>query len=425
MLKSIFRITTLIIIVSLFSACKKNWNDLGSQLIDQGDLIIISFDTLEIKTSIHTEDSLSSLNTATSYLGSIYETDFGLSNAAIYSEFRIPSSEVVFGEDAVADSMILSLKINSYYGDTSSTLNINVHEMLEQISTSETDSLGEESTITFYSNQDFEIDNISLATLAYTAEPTSNTSINIALTNDLAQSFLDASSENFVDNTAFQEFFKGLYITCEQIGEGGVLYELDLLNELSKISLHYHNSVSDSLTYDFQINSNADKMTRWSHDYSSTNIEALLEEESIDKGYIQGGAGLRTYLTLPSLASLKDSNYVIHKAELSIPYFFSENDSLFSIPNKLGLAAVNSEGKLELLTEDQNVQGASYFDGNANELNQTYTFNIARYIHKVIAEGYTNKLALYVPTSVLNPERVLLSNGTENSISLKLLVSEQ
>jgi len=425
MLKSIFRITTLIIIVSLFSACKKNWNDLGSQLIDQGDLIIISFDTLEIKTSIHTEDSLSSLNTATSYLGSIYETDFGLSNAAIYSEFRIPSSEVVFGEDAVADSMILSLKINSYYGDTSSTLNINVHEMLEQISTSETDSLGEESTITFYSNQDFEIDNISLATLAYTAEPTSNTSINIALTNDLAQSFLDASSENFVDNTAFQEFFKGLYITCEQIGEGGVLYELDLLNELSKISLHYHNSASDSLTYDFQINSNADKMTRWSHDYSSTNIEALLEEESIDIGYIQGGAGLRTYLTLPSLASLKDSNYVIHKAELSIPYFFSENDSLFSIPNKLGLAAVNSEGKLELLTEDQNVQGASYFDGNANELNQTYTFNIARYIHKVIAEGYTNKLALYVPTSVLNPERVLLSNGTENSISLKLLVSEQ
>ncbi len=425
MLKSIFRITTLIIIVSLFSACKKNWNELGSQLIDQGALIIISFDTLEIKTSIHIEDSLSSLNTATSYLGSIYETDFGLSNASIYSEFRIPSSEVVFGEDAIADSMILSLKINSYFGDTRSTLNINVHEMLEQISTSETDSLGEESTITFYSSQDFEIDNISLATVTYTGEPTSNTSINIALTNDLAQSFLDASSENFIDNTAFQEFFKGLYITCEQIGDGGVLYELDLLNELSKISLHYHNSVSDSLIYDFQINSNADKMTRWSHDYSSTNIEALLEEESIDIGYIQGGAGLRTYLTLPSLASLKDSNYVIHKAELSIPYFFSENDSLFSIPNKLGLAAVNSEGKLELLTEDQNVQGASYFDGNANELDQTYTFNIARYIHKVIAEGYTNKLALYLPTSVLNPERVLLSNGTENSISLKLLVSEQ
>jgi len=71
------------------------------------------------------------------------------------------------------------------------------------------------------------------------------------------------------------------------------------------------------------------------------------------------------------------------------------------------------------------VQGASYFDGNANALDQTYTFNIARYIHKVIAEDYTNKLALYVPSSVLNPERVLLSNGTTDVISLKLFVSKQ
>jgi hypothetical protein len=166
-------------------------------------------------------------------------------------------------------------------------------------------------------------------------------------------------------------------------------------------------------------------MTRWSHDYSSTNIESLLLEDNIDVAYVQGGAGLRTYIILPSLESLKDSNYVIHKAELTFPYFFSVNDSVFTIPSKLGLAAVNSEGKLEVLTEDQNIQGASYFDGNSNVLDQTYTFNIARYIHKVIAEGYTNKLALYVPSSVLNPERVLLSNGTENPIRLKLFVSKQ
>ena len=226
-------------------------------------------------------------------------------------------------------------------------------------------------------------------------------------------------------NIPFQEFFNGLYISCEQVNTGGLLLELDLLDTQSKITLYYHNTESDSLTYDFQINSNADKMTRWSHDYSSTNIESLLLEDDIDVAYVQGGAGLRTYITLPSLESLKDSNYVIHKAELTFPYFFSENDSVFTIPSKLGLAAVNSEGKLEVLTEDQNIQGASYFDGNSNVLDQTYTFNIARYIHKVIAEGYTNKLALYVPSSVLNPERVLLSNGTENTISLRLFVSKQ
>ena len=425
MLKSIFRISTIVVVVSLFSACKKDWNELGSQLIALDDMIMLSFDTLEIKASIHKEDSLSSLNTSTSFLGSINEADFGGSDAAIYTEFRTPSSDVVFGDDAVADSMILTLKLESYYGDTTSTLNINVQEMLEQIVTSATDSLGEDSTITFYSSQNFETDNINLASLPYNAEPKTNTTISLALTNDLAQSFLDANPENFVDNTAFQEFFNGLYISCEQVNTGGLLLELDLLDTQSKITLYYHNTESDSLNYDFQINSNADKMTRWSHDYSSTNIESLLLEDNIDVAYVQGGAGLRTYITLPSLESLKDSNYVIHKAELTFPYFFSENDSVFTIPSKLGLAAVNSEGKLEVLTEDQNIQGASYFDGNSNVLDQTYTFNIARYIHKVIAEGYTNKLALYVPSSVLNPERVLLSNGTENPIRLKLFVSKQ
>ena len=204
-----------------------------------------------------------------------------------------------------------------------------------------------------------------------------------------------------------------------------MLLELDLLDVSSKLTLYYQNSESDSLSYDFQINSNADKMTRWSHDYSTTNIPNLIGEEDLEQAYVQGSVGYRTYLTLPSLESLKDSNYVIHKAELTIPYFYNENDSVFSIPSKLGLAAVNSQGGLEILSEDQNIQGSSYFDGNSNILDQTYTFNIARYAHKVIEQGYTNKLAIYVPSSVISPERVLLLNDDVNSIKLKLFVSKQ
>jgi hypothetical protein len=425
MLKSIFRITALIVVVCLFSACKKDWNELGSQLIAKESWDLKSIDTLAIKASIHKEDSLSSLNTATSFLGSINSPSFGMTDAAIYTEFRMPSSDVEFGESAIADSIILTLTLNDYFGDTTSTLNVNVYEMLEQIITSTTDSLGEDSTITYYSSQEFETNNSILGSLSLSPEPEANSTINIVLNNELAQSFLDADASNFEDNSAFQDFFNGLYIATEQVATLGVLLELDLLDEKSKMTIYYHNTESDSLTYDFQINSNADRMTKWSHDYSSTAIESLIGEDDLETTYIQGGAGLRTYLTIPSLESLKDSNYVIHKAELTLPYFFSGNDSLFNIPNKLGLAAVNNDGKLEVLTEDQNIQGSSYFDGNANVLEKTYTFNIARYVHKVIEEGYTNKLALYVPASVLNPESVLLSNDSTKAISLQLLVSEQ
>ena len=425
MSKPMLKISVLFLLICLFSACKKNWNELGSQLIATENITVLSFDSLKIKASIHKEDSLSSLNTSSYFLGSFTDADFGSTNANIYTEFRMPSSDVVFGENAQADSIVLSFQIEGFYGDTSSALNISVKEMLEEITSSTTDSSGQDSSIVIYTDQDFLIDNTTIGSLSYTAASSGTTLVNINLTNEFAQSFLDAETLNFEDNTAFQSFFKGLYISCDQYTSQGMLLELDLLDVSSKLTLYYQNSESDSLSYDFQINSNADKMTRWSHDYSTTNIPNLIGEEDLVQAYVQGSVGYRTYLTLPSLESLKDSNYVIHKAELTIPYIYNENDSVFSIPSKLGLAAVNSQGGLEILSEDQNIQGSSYFDGNSNTLDQTYTFNIARYVHKVIEQGYTNRLALYVPSSVISPERVLISNDAVNSIKLKLFVSKQ
>lgn len=419
------RISILFLLICLFSACKKNWNELGSQLIATENITVLSFDSLKIKASIHKEDSLSSLNTSSYFLGSFTDADFGSTDASIYTEFRMPSSDVVFGENAQADSIVLSFQIEGFYGDTSSALNISVKEMLEEITISTTDSSGQDSSIVIYTDQDFLIDNTTIGSLSYTAASSGATLVNINLTNEFAQSFLDAETLNFEDNTAFQSFFKGLYISCDQFTSQGMLLELDLLDVSSKLTLYYQNSESDSLSYDFQINSNADKMTRWSHDYSTTNIPNLIGEEDLEQAYVQGSVGYRTYLTLPSLESLKDSNYVIHKAELTIPYIYNENDSVFSIPSKLGLAAVNSQGGLEILSEDQNIQGSSYFDGNSNTLDQTYTFNIARYVYKVIEQGYTNRLAIYVPSSVISPERVLISNDAVNSIKLKLFVSKQ
>lgn len=425
MCKPMVRISVLFLLICLFSACKKNWNELGSQLIATENITVLSFDSLKIKASIHKEDSLSSLNTSSYFLGSFTDADFGSTDASIYTEFRMPSSDVVFGENAQADSIVLSFQIEGFYGDTSSALNISVKEMLEEITSSTTDSSGQDSSIIIYTDQDFLIDNTTIGSLSYTAASSGTTLVNINLTNEFAQSFLDADTLNFEDNTAFQSFFKGLYISCDQFTSQGMLLELDLLDVSSKLTLYYQNNESDSLSYDFQINSNADKMTRWFHDYSTTNIPNLIGEEDLEQAYVQGSVGYRTYLTLPSLESLKDSNYVIHKAELTIPYIYNENDSVFGIPIKLGLAAVNSQGGLEILSEDQNIQGSSYFDGNSNVLDQTYTFNIARYVHKVIEQGYTNRLAIYVPSSVISPERVLISNDAVNSIKLKLFVSKQ
>ena len=412
-------------IAILFTACKKEWNELGSQLVVSDDLELFSFDEQEIKISVVKEDSLRSLNSSTSYIGYLNDPNFGYTSASLYTEFRIPSTDVDFGVSAQVDSIVLSLDIAGYYGDTLSPLTISVREMLETIETTTTDTLDVETFVNIYSTDDFDVDPQLLNNAQQELLPIASSKLKITLSNTFAQQFLDADSANFSDNESFQSFFNGLYIAVNQGLENGLLLELDLLNESSKLTLYYHNEISDSLSYDFQINSSADRMTRWSHDYSATEIESALNMEFVSQGYVQGGVGLRTYVELPDLNSLKDSNYVFHSAELIIPYISNELDSIFYGPSKLGLAAVNSDGNLEVLTEDQNIQGSTYFDGNRDEITQTYTFNIARYIHKVVQEGYTNRLALYVPTSVSQPQRLIINNNAQDGsgLRLKLLVS--
>ena len=424
-MKYLLRPIATLAVAVLFLACKKEWNELGSQLVVSDNFELFSFDDQEIKISVVKEDSLSSLNSSKSYIGSINDPYFGNTAASLYTEFRIPSTDVDFGASAQVDSFVLSLDIAGYYGDTLSTLSISVREMLETIETSITDSLDVETSLNIYSSDDFDVDPQPLNNPQQALQPIVNSELNIRLSDDFAEHFLYADSANYVDNEAFQSFFSGLYIRADQALDNGLLFELDLLNENSKLTLYYHNETADSLSYDFQINSSADRMTRWSHDYSSTEIESALNTEYVSQGYVQGSVGLRTYVELPDLNSLKDSNYVFHSAELIIPYISTEVDSLFYSPSKLGLAAVNSDGNLEVLTEDQNIQGSAYFDGNRNETSQTYTFNIARYIHKVVQEGYTNRLALYVPTSVSQPQRLIINNHAVDStgLRLKLLVS--
>tara|TARA_Y100000385_G_scaffold291915_1_gene373954 strand:- start:6813 stop:8132 length:1320 start_codon:yes stop_codon:yes gene_type:complete len=414
----------LIVSVVFVSACKKDWNELGSQLVVQEELTLFSFDEQPLELSLVKEDSLSTLNRPTFFLGSINSEIYGQTEAQVYTELSLPSSNVNFGPSAQVDSLVLTLDVTGYYGDTLSPIQIRVMEMLESIETSTSDSEGQDSTLSIFSFQEFDHYTEKIGEKDFYFVPAANGQIRISMSIELGQYFLEADPENFVDNETFQSFFKGLFISCESTMTRGLLLEISA-SENSKLSLYYHTDEASSLIYDFEIDNNADKMTHWSQNHSS-DIELLFGEENISFSYVQGGVGLRTYIDLPNLSALKDSNFVIHKAELVLPYLTTENDEIYTLPVRLGLAGVNSEGKLEVLNEDQNIQGSTYFDGTINEINNTYTFNIARYIQKVIREDYTSRLALYVPTSVTQPERVMLINGELEGarMQLKLVVSK-
>ena len=56
-MKHLFSCATVLVVITLFSACKKDWNELGSQLIVLDDLQVLSFEDQQIKVSVVKEDS--------------------------------------------------------------------------------------------------------------------------------------------------------------------------------------------------------------------------------------------------------------------------------------------------------------------------------------------------------------------------------
>ena len=63
-MKYILRPIATMAVAILFTACKKEWNELGSQLVVSEDLELFSFDDQQIKISVVKEDSLRSLNSS-------------------------------------------------------------------------------------------------------------------------------------------------------------------------------------------------------------------------------------------------------------------------------------------------------------------------------------------------------------------------
>lgn len=396
--------------LTIFIGCKKESNLIGYSVIDPNELEILYLDNLPVNLSIIKEDSLSSFNTPTSYLGKIFDENFGYTKASIYTEIRLSNSNVNFNESLIIDSVILSLKIADFYGDSLSNFDINVNQVLENI----------ENDDNIFSDQNYLIDNQFFYQGNHLITPNSEKTIKLKLDNLIAESFINSDSSNFADNSSFRNFFNGLYLSSNNNSENGLLLELDLLSSESKLTMYFHSNDLDTIIYDFQINSSCNRLTNWENDYSNSQVNEQFLNNNLSLGYIQGGAGIRSKINFPTIYNLKDSNFVIHKAEIIIPYISTNLDSIFPPPNNLGLASIDDEENLSLLYEDQSIQGSIYFDGNINVSNKNYKFNISRYIHDVVENDRSSKLIVYVPYSVTNPNRVIINNFHQDSIGIKL-----
>lgn len=414
-----------------FSACKDP-EELGLDVLPNSDQIfILHSDSTTLVTRTTKEDSLVSGSVSYQLLGSYSDPVFGRSDASFYTQIRLGLA-AVFGNSTdvlVPDSLILSLLYSGHYGDTTQPQTIHVYRLNEPIST---DSI-------YYTSKVFSTLN-PLTDLAngYTYTPMPNTAasvlsadqpaqLRIPLALDLADSILALNGQSTIaDNASWFQYFKGLYIKTDPVtmsGKGAISY-FDLNNSYSKMTLYFHNVTTgdDSLKYVFVV-TNTTSVNHQEHDYNGilTDVGHQLMDSTYSDSlnYIQSLAGLKTKITFPYFAHLKDSgNILLNKAELEITIQSGSTD-FYSGPSKLFLVYSDSSGRSFFMTDYY--EGTSYFGGSYNSSDRTYRFNIARHLQKILNGTLEdNGLYLLVSGAVVQASRVIVTSGKNPVNSMKL-----
>lgn len=400
-------------------------NTVGFEVQPESDHPNLTFsDTVTLQTEVYLADSAITyslgVNTlSTALIGSMYDAEVGQSTANLYAQLN-PSILSPDLDSASFDSLVLTFAYKSFYGDSTTQQTFTVYEMNE--------SLSKDST--YYSNQTFVTKPTVIGTSTLSFSP--NTSVilgvdtlaphlRIKLDATFGQTLFDnikgnnwlSSKETFLSN------MKGVNVQCTGINSGGGIITYNPNTDFSGMTLYYTDTSSGSAqpkNIAFLM-SDVARSNHFVHDYTLSAVGNIFPKPSPDKAYIQAMAGLRTKVTFPYLNSLKAIMPIaINKAELVVTLEPGSTSSL-AASSSLNFARVDSAGNL-LFTTDQITETAN-FGGTLS--NNTYRFNIARYIQQLINGDITNDGFYLLPSfSGTSAYREVIGGGANASPSLKL-----
>ena len=419
-----FRALTLILVFSLIGlySCKKTPKRIGSDLQPNNSLVTVAFnDSQDVVASTFTVPALNTKNLGYAFIGNMNDPVFGNSNFDFYTEYRLSTNSLTWGDGAVTDSVVLNLCYNGYYGDTTDKqLTLRVFEVAEPMY----------ADTSYNSSSTLQCENTELACLTFVPRPlTSN--VDTTLGRGVLQITLDnafgdklITHGNFESNSDFKECLKGLHFVCDKNSVAASLVSFSLTHTRSYLSIYYHND-TDTLRYDFTTTSEDVKFNHYSHDYSTSEIEFFQNDDKIL--YAQGTAGTRVWLKFPNLQDWADSldgKVSINEARLVLSSAVDINDTLYSPPTKLVVAAavMDADTTYKLLVDQ--LISAEYFGGYYNADDRNVWFRITEYVQNVIQNGDyatdTNGLLIYVDQGAYLPHRWAFHSPLSDSIDKRV-----
>jgi hypothetical protein len=208
----------------------------------------------------------------------------------------------------------------------------------------------------------------------------------------LATDIVNAGSTALSGSDAFIDWFKGLHIkvnnASQATGEGAIL-SVNILDPEAQMVLNYtdNSGTPKAEVLGFKLGADIAYFNHFSHDYSSTSVEALLNNPSLGENefYVQSMAGINTEIEFPHLKKLSEvKNIVINKAVLELPTNTATSTN-YPNPSSTFIIGFSNEGETIFLP-DQFLGSI----GGTLGADATYKYNITSFVNRVISGELTN-----------------------------------
>ncbi len=413
----------ILLAIMAFASCTNDPDEIGIGVQpDNERLNMFATDTVTVAVHSNFVDSVKTDETSRSLLGSYVDPVFGRTTASIYTQLRLSTTSVDFGDNPQLDSIVLSLEYTSIpladgskmtaYGDTSTPQTFRVYEIDEPLNLDSS----------YYSNRAMALKQPEIGIKTIAIHPTDSlyigvdsvrvmAQLRIPLTEAFGYHILTAPQENLGSMDKFLDFIKGIYVTADPVSSGGAIGFFDLLKTNSKVTVFYSNNEDDSLAYNFQITSESARYIHYSHDYSmgSSDFLAQLQGDTAlgaQKIYLQSMSGVSAEISFPYFRNWAGKHIALNEAKLVLTNI--DQNSGFQAPPDLVLYRLTEDGAIKFLADQP--EGPDYFGGKYDAESGTYTFRITQHLQQVLTtDTLTNRLYLGISGASLMPNRLIMA----------------
>jgi hypothetical protein len=454
----------LILLISLFilSSCQTS-DEIGLDVKPADQISGTLIDSTTAKTTTVVDEPLIGKGLYQQPLGILNDPELGETQANVAMALALPLTDLKLTNLPVLDSAILVLKYGTeFYGTPGAYYTINVHQLNEKFRGSETylntkewdhnsEVIGSKTVIGFNMTDSLSI--FKRRTAKFDTIVKVGPQLRIPLKSSFVISnLLKSDTANFHDNTRFNNYFKGLYLTMDRNSDPNGMVFFDFKTDsISGLDLYYKTTngiIIDTIDAHFAISRDS-TVSNIRHTFSPK-VQAQLNNpnQNFEKVYVQPLSGLRAKVTFPYINKLKAlGNIIVNKAELVVT-LADGSDAVFGSAPRLTFYRTDIADQRQFLPDNNGTDARSLSDANFggyyDSTKRRYVFTVTAYIQDILngkLQQYNTYLApvftssdksvIALPEgtgstaerSILNSGSLKLPDGTPSPYRLKLNIT--